>query len=92
MESDFAEARSAFKEVEKVFDGEIAHQCVTQCERREVDHVPPRQRRSNALQTQLAQRREVSVEESGCNRGTTLWRTPTIDLNGQGSKKRCGTG
>ena len=39
---------------------------------------------------QLAQRREVPVEERGWDDRAMLWRTLTVDFNHQGFKKGCG--
>ena len=39
---DFAEVGSTLKEVEKVYDREFAVPRATDCEGREVGHVPPR--------------------------------------------------
>jgi hypothetical protein len=39
---DFAEVRSAFKEVKKLTDGNSARRRVKQLERGEIDHVSPR--------------------------------------------------
>jgi len=39
---------------------------------------------------QLAQRREVPVEECGCEDRAILWRTLTVDVDHQGFKKGCG--
>ena len=90
VELDFAEARSTLKEVEMVPDGGFARQLVAECKGREIDHVPPRQLRADALQRQLAQRRKVSVEDRGCNHRAMLWRISTANFNPQGFKKRYG--